>query len=492
MADQTTKDLIHKSRYPIELCEQFIIGLVWFVKALKEENLMNLGIHNINPAQTNPQMLSNPLIVQHLELLAQAQERFGIKRYDDYLKRTNQMFEGLLGIEPSPPKPEKTQKTFINKNALVITKIAREEGLAHAKGVGELYSTLKCWMDYQHKKTGYRTITTNIRKLAKHKNVSRRTIDYQIAELKKLNIFEFSISYHVQFGRELTIKPVGEKSPPAIENSGKKVIHQNATFAPPERNFSSRIYKERVRESGNICLTNSLESTSSSAYVPKTDEELPKKAEENNKAMTTLWLLFNELILSEFGNRLTVNEIYFLSQLKSLYKSHFGAVEAVEAYIRKVAGNDFLMGRKPFGKGEDRYWQFNLAQIFSAKMIEDSWADSGMFCDYAKQRQDKAREEEEMAKKAQPVRLATLTLEEVVASAKDSTDAQVKTALFHKLGADVYKSWFHDNGFVFQGMDDKSPLFTVSGNYARKIIGERYYHQLKDAAAMCGDSGYTH
>jgi hypothetical protein len=44
----------------------------------------------------------------------------------------------------------------------------------------------------------------------------------------------------------------------------------------------------------------------------------------------------------------------------------------------------------------------------------------------------------------------------------------VKVALFQKLGSDTYKSWFHDNGFVFGGQDGAGLQFVVDGLYATR------------------------
>ncbi len=472
---------------------------------------MNLDIHSINPAQTSLPILSNPLIARHFELIAQVQEQEDLlKRLMTHLEMSNKTLEAGLKIATPAPvsdipdKPDKKEfKPFKSAFIRKAEELACEQGFLKYAPARESYANtldfIRRLLEKGDKESGQDFITLTHKNLSKCRGMSIRTSKNHIALAKEMKILDVRSVRNHQQGRRLVVKKginfsaleyyKNTPQPQACQRSIE--VEQSAKLGEVKCKIAPPIYNStRVRAFFNP-LDNCLESTSLSVSVSKTDEKLPKKVEENNKAMTTLWLLFNELILSEFGNRLTVNEIYFLSRLKSLYKSHFGTVEAVEVYIRKVAHNDFLMSRKSFGKGKDRYWQFNLAQIFSAKMIEDSWTDSGMFCDYTKQRQDKAREEEEMAKKVQPVRLATLTLEEVVSSAKNSIDAQVKTALFRKLGADVYKSWFHDNGFVFQGMDSKIPLFTVSGNYARKIIGERYYHQLKDAA-MGGDSGYTH
>lgn len=453
-------------------------------------------------ALQNAHLFSHPLIARHFELIFQAQEREELlKRLMTHLELSNQTLEaGLKIATPTPDKLDKSDKKEFKlfKGAFIrkAEKLACEQGFIKYAPARESYANtldfIRRLLEKGYKKSGQDFITLTHKNLSKCRGISIRTSKTHIALAKEMKILDVRSVRNHQQGRRIVVKKginfsaleyyKNTPQPQACQRSTE--VEQSAKLGIVKCKIATPIYNSTRVRAFSDPSDNCLQSTSSSAPTIKTDEELPKKVEEDNKAMMSLWVLLNELILSEFKNRITVNEIYFLSRIKSLYQSHFGSVEAVEAYIRKVAGNDFLMGRKSFGKGEDRYWQFNLAQIFSAKMIEASWTDSGMFCDYAKQRQDKASEGEEMAKKAQPVKLATLTLEEVVAGAKNSTDAQVKTALFRKLGADTYKSWFHNYDFTFEGMEGKTPLFTVSGNYAKQVIGERYYHQMAEAG-MC-------
>ena len=456
-------------------------------------------------ALQNAHLFSHPLIARHFELIFQAQEREELlKRLMTHLELSNQTLEaGLKIATPIPDKLDKSDKPDkkefkLFKSAFIrkAEELACEQGFLKYAPARESYANtldfIRRLLEKEDKKSGKDFITLTHKNLSKHRGFSIRTSKTHIALAKEMKILDARSVRNHQQGRRIVVKKginfsaleYYKNTPQPQVCQRYTEVEQSAKLGIVKCKITPPIYNSTRVRTFSDPLDNCLQSTSSSAPATKTDEELPKKVKEDNKAMMSLWLLFNELILSEFENRITVNEIYFLSRIKSLYQSHFGSVEAVEAYIRKVASNDFLMGRKPFGKGEDRYWQFNVAQIFSPKMIQASWENAWIFNVFSQQKPENSKESEARDEKKQPVKLATLTLEEVVAGAKNSTDAQVKTVMFKKIGADAYKSWFHNYDFTFEGMEGKTPLFTVSGNYAKQVIGERYYHQMAEAG-MC-------
>lgn len=86
-----------------------------------------------------------------------------------------------------------------------------------------------------------------------------------------------------------------------------------------------------------------------------------------------------------------------------------------------------------------------------------------------------------MPHKSSPVKLPTVTLPEVLATAKTPSDRSVKTALFEQLGADTYKSWFFDHGFSFYELtrDDISFNLATGNEFVRKTIKKRYGYIIK-------------
>jgi hypothetical protein len=206
---------------------------------------------------------------------------------------------------------------------------------------------------------------------------------------------------------------------------------------------------------------------------PRFHPPLPTKAEAFAEQA---YALFQTMVLANLSYPVKIHPKTFSNLLNSLRKSHFPTLEAVKAYFGKVAVNPFLMGLKPNKDGN--FWRIQPEHLFSGKIIEQSWADAGYFNVYASR--TSIEEGDDMGRRKELVRLSDLTLGEVIATAKTSIDLNIKTALFQKLGSDTYKSWFHDNSFVFGGQNGAGLQFVVDGLYTRKVILERYLYLMQE------------
>ena len=503
--------------------------------------------HSFSASQepVNSHILSNPLIARHVDLLVQAQEKFGADRVDAWLIKNNQKFERLQesgsslseslsllqSTEPTCARsdsasslaPPLTPRDYLKSDRrLQLEKVSKT--VLNIPTYGKCVSlalyidTLFRWLDYTQTHWHQDFITLNHHKIAKKLDINIRTSKRYLAEAKKLGYFHIKVVHHPKYGKELVISrvmqdPLSIHSTNTNNNSEtSKVIHKRDNLAKvkgqpdlsnhcsprvPAPLLSVEISEDNSSRSiaSSSCarpdpqisreVVNSNPATSRPVLskTPAPSSAKPEQTVDDDFAMKA-YALFMLHIAIQFSPALQINQKMFAHLLKPLWKSHFGSLEAFEAYCLKIASNPFLTGKKPNKDG--KFWQLRLQHILTGKMVEQSWANEGFFNVYEPRKPENAQEAAAISQKAQPLKLASLTLEEVVETAQNSTDAQVKTAMFHKIGANAYKSWFHTYGFTFEKMDGKTPIFTVSGNYAKKIIGERYYHQLAEAGTLYG------
>lgn len=202
--------------------------------------------------------------------------------------------------------------------------------------------------------------------------------------------------------------------------------------------------------------------------------------------------ILEEVINPHLDQPLQINKPLFKNTLLKRMKTHFGqgkaGLERFKKYCTQYAMNAFLMGKKAMKSG-DRFIT-SVGSILSEKMIEDSWQGRGFFYLYAPQPTPiHAQEEETMGRRAQPIPLPPVSLEEVLDAAESAFDKHVKRELYQNLGEVIYKAWFHTTGFIARGISNGEPAFFISSAFAKDYVLDHYGSQLKKAFRCWEEEG---
>jgi hypothetical protein len=522
---------------------------------------------NASQSLISPEILSNPLLLRHFELVMQAVEKGETERLNDHLRLSNAAIEKGLGLTAAPAaRPNPFNKPFKPFRNAFIRAVEREVEGAHLHHTSSrarfanMMDLIRRLLERGVRENGREFITLSHKNLAKLLGISIRQAQRHIALAKETSILDVRTVRNRKQGRRMVVKkgihfaalePYKRQRSQGLEDCST-LVEQTANFSKVNRQLSSRVYKSthvRVflnplanmstslpssrarrrnekspeKEKNAVFLSQPMISKTESASKvissppprpspppspPGSDVRVNQKdqissstspkpkgkaspvasqgapnnlayplpAAETENFAEQAYALFQRVVLANLSYPVKIHPKTFSALINRLRNSHFPTLEAVKAYLGKVAVNPFLMGLKPNKDG--KFWRIDPHHLFSGRIIEDSWAGARFFNVY--EPRVSAEEEDAMGHRKEPVKLEDLSLDEVVATAKTSIDLNVKMALFQKLGSDTYKSWFHDNGFVFGGQDGTGLQFVVDGIYARKVILERYGNMIQE------------
>lgn len=284
---------------------------------------------------------------------------------------------------------------------------------------------------------------------------------------------------------------------------GKEDNHQKEeTLEKADKKVNSPcVQNDHITTKRVTTLTSLNGAKAPQTFQPKVEEEQSKDIEptktslETNEVDSSLDVdsslidqqalqILEEVINPHLDQPLQVNKPLFKNTLLKRMKTHFGqgrtGLERFKDYCTQYAMNAFLMGKKAMKSG-DRFVT-SVGSILSEKMIEDSWQGRGFFYLYTPPpSRVQNPEEEDMGRRAQPIPLPPLSLEEVLTTAETPFDQQVKQALYQLLGEHTYKTWLHTTGFIAQGMSKGQPVFFINSAFAKDYVLDHYGPQLKQA-----------
>ncbi len=214
-----------------------------------------------------------------------------------------------------------------------------------------------------------------------------------------------------------------------------------------------------------------------------------------------------ELLLPVLEHSVILVEKAFKKAIGKLQKSHFGddpvvALERFRDYLTKVANNPFLTGKKAM-KSLDLFL-ISIGFLLTPKTIEDSWHNAGFFDVWEEKPPvsdsgvphpgvlDKGISYQEIRKiqGSEPDHVPTLpqlSLEEVLTTAENGVDREVKRSLYQTLGAVTYRAWIYTKGFVAKGfssgLTDGELDFEINSGFARDYLLTHYANALRTAFA---------
>ena len=278
---------------------------------------------------------------------------------------------------------------------------------------------------------------------------------------------------------------------------GKEDNHQQEeTLEKADKKMNSPcVQNDHITTKRVTTLTSLKGAKAPQTFQPRIEEE-PKDIEPTKPPLETdevdssfieqqALQILEEVINPHLDQPLTVFKPLFKNTLLKRMKTHFGqgktGLERFKEYCTQYAMNAFLVGKKAMKSG-DRFVT-SVGSILSEKMIEDSWQGRGFFYLYAPPPSPSVQkpEEEDMGRRAQPIPLPPLLLEDVLATAETPLDQHVKQELYQLLGEHTYKTWFHTTGFVARGMSKGEPVFFINSAFAKDYVLDHYGPQLKQA-----------
>ena len=241
---------------------------------------------------------------------------------------------------------------------------------------------------------------------------------------------------------------------------------------------------------------------------PEPDIPLPSREITENpsnafaeEALTAV----KEILLPVLEHSVILVEKAFKKAIGKLQRSHFGedpgmASERFRDYLTKVANNPFLTGKKAM-KSLDLFL-ISIGFLLTPKTIEDSWHNAGFFDVWEEKQplpdsgvphpgvldQGISYQEIRKAQGSEPNYVPTippLSLEEVLTTAENGVDKEVKQNLYQTLGAVTYRAWIHSTGFVAKGFSagftDGELDFEINSSFARDYVLTHYGQALRKA-----------
>ena len=144
----------------------------------------------------------------------------------------------------------------------------------------------------------------------------------------------------------------------------------------------------------------------------------------------------------------------------------------------------------------------SIGFLLTPKTIEDSWHNAGFFDVWEEKQplpdsgvphpgvldQGISYQEIRKAQGSEPNYVPTippLSLEEVLTTAENGVDKEVKQNLYQTLGAVTYRAWIHSTGFVAKvfsaGFTDGELDFEINSSFARDYVLTHYGQALRKA-----------
>ena len=220
-------------------------------------------------------------------------------------------------------------------------------------------------------------------------------------------------------------------------------------------------------------------------FQPLVEEEQPRSEESpSTVSIVEEAIQILEIINTNLEKPLVLSEPIFKNTIAKRMKSHFGpgqtGLERFRDYCTQWANNAFLMGKKAMKSGD--LFQCSIGSILSEKMIEAAWENKGFFQIYVPtQRTRRPQEEDETGVKSDPIPLPYLSLEEVLTTAENTVDREIKKMLYQTLGDVTYRDWFHTMGFVGNGFVNGEPDFFINSIFVRDYVLTHYGAFLRKA-----------
>ncbi|RZI45107.1 hypothetical protein [Candidatus Finniella inopinata] len=243
---------------------------------------------------------------------------------------------------------------------------------------------------------------------------------------------------------------------------------------------------------------------------PKPDIPLPSTETSTNASVffaEEALKAVKEILLPALEHSVTLVEKVFKKAIGKLQRSHFGddpvvALERFRDYLTKVANNPFLTGKKAM-KSLDLFL-ISIGFLLTPKTIEDSWHNAGFFDIWEEKPpfsdsgvphpgvldQGISYQEIRKIQGSEPDHVPTLpplSLEEVLTTAENGVDREVKRSLYQTLGAVTYRAWIYTNGFMAKGfssgLTEGEMDFEINSGFARDYVLTHYGQALRKAFA---------